>query len=76
MAKDGKIKRTSFARRVAPQVFVCTLFLRRAELSNQRSAAPPFSIFPLLSMQQETAVRDEASAISPLLRHNKQVYAA
>ena len=60
---DGKIKRTSFARRFAPEVFVCTLFLSQAEQSKRRSPAALFLI--VISFQRAERRRARTGVDEP-----------
>jgi hypothetical protein len=73
--KDGKIKRTSFARRVAPLGDCLHIVLAAREAIQLAERGSAFFFSSLLSTCRETAVTDEALAILPLLRQSKQIYA-
>jgi hypothetical protein len=76
MASDGKIKRTSFARRVAPLGdYLHIVFAPRGAIETAKRGGA-FFFSSLLSVCRETAVTGGALAGPPLLRHGKHVRAA
>ena len=72
--KDGKIKRTSFARRFACKKLSAHCFSTRGA-NEQAKRGGAFFDFCFLTRCRETAVQDHAAVSPPLLRHSKQVCA-